>query len=107
MKKEEILEASKKENKKKDVYEIEIDSRAGQYAAISMLLLAFIFFTYEIASGKGSNPAFYSLITLFNTVVYGYKAIKLSNHRKLNAFTSITWGLLTIILLLEYFNVIF
>ena len=30
MKKEEILEASKRENKKKDVYEIEVDSKAGQ-----------------------------------------------------------------------------
>ena len=107
MKKEEILEASKKENKKKDVYEIQIDAKACEYAAVSMLILAFIFFTYEIASGKGSNPAFYSLITLFNTVIYGYKAIKLSKNRKLNIFTSITWGLLTILLFLEYFKVIF
>lgn len=107
MKKEEILEASKRENKKKDVYEIEVDSKAGQYAAISMLLLAFLFFTYEIVTGKGSNPAFYSLITTFNTVIYGYKAIKLSKNRKLNIFTSITWGLLTVILILEYFKVIF
>ena len=64
MKKEEILEASKRENKKKDIYEIEVESKGSNYAAIAMLLLALVFFSYEIFSGKGSNPAFYSIITI-------------------------------------------
>lgn len=106
MKKEEILEVSKKENKNKDIYAIQIESRGANYAGISMVLLAFVFFTYEIVSGKGSNPAFYSIITIYNAILFGYKAIKIKERRKLNTFTSVIWGLLTIILILDYFKVI-
>lgn len=106
MKKEEILEASRKENKKKDIYEIEVDAKACWIGAILMLILALVFYAYEIATGKGTNPAFYSIITIFNTGIYGYKAFKLKKNRKLNAFTAIIWGLLTLILLLSYFNVV-
>ena len=106
MKKEEILEASKKENKNKDMYAIQVESKGATYAGISMLILALIFYSYEIFTGKGSNPAFYSIITIYNAVLYGYKAMKIENRRKLNIFTSITWGLLTLTLILSYFKVI-
>ena len=106
MKKEEILEKSRKENRNKDVFEIEVDAKAGKLAACVMLIMAFIFYSYEILSGKGINPSFYSLITIFNCVLWGYKAIKVDNNRKLNSFISAIWGLLTVILLLEYFNVL-
>ena len=46
MEKEEILEASKKENKNKDVYEIQVESKGATYAGLSMLILALIFYTY-------------------------------------------------------------
>lgn len=106
MKKEEILAASRKENKMKDVYEYEIDAKACRIGAAVMLILALIFYSYEIVSGRGTNPAFYSLITAFNFAGFGYRAIKVEKHRKLNAFSSIIWGILTIFLILEYFNVI-
>ena len=106
MNKEEILEISKKENKNKDLYAIEVEAKACKVASVSMVLLAFIYFTYEIISGKGSNPAFYSLITIFNAILYGYKAIKIEKNRKLNMFTFIIWSLLTIMLILTYFKVI-
>ena len=106
MKKEEILEASKKENKNKDMYAIQVESKGATYAGISMLILALIFYSYEIFTGTGSNPAFYSIITIYNAVLYGYKAMKIENRRKLNIFTSITWGLLTLTLILSYFKVI-
>ena len=106
MKKEEILEKSKKENKNKDMYAIEVEAKGANYAGIAMLLLAFVYFIYEIFTGKGSNPAFYSIITIYNAILYGYKAIKIETHRKLNAFTSFVWGLLTLMLILSYFKVI-
>lgn len=106
MKKEEILEKSKKENKNKDMYAIEVEAKGANYAGIAMLLLAFVYFIYEIFTGKGSNPAFYSIITIYNAILYGYKAIKIGTHRKLNAFTSFVWGLLTLMLILSYFKVI-
>ena len=106
MKKEEILEKSRKENKKKDVYEIQVESKGATIAAVVMLLLAFIYYTYEILTAKGTNPALYSIITIYCTVIYGYKAVKIENHRALNAFTSIIWGILTILLILDYFKVL-
>ena len=42
MKKEEILEASKRENKKKDPYVLEVQSKAGNIACAVMLILTFI-----------------------------------------------------------------
>ena len=106
MKKEEILEASKKENKKKDIYAVEVEAKGANYAGICMLILAGIYFCYEILSGKGENVALYSIITIYNSVLYGYKAIKISERRKLSAATSIIWGILTITLILEYFKII-
>ena len=106
MKKEEILEISKKENKNKDMYAIEVDAKGANFAGITMLILVAVYYTYEIISGKGSNPALYSIITIYNTVLYGYKAIKVKDKRALNIFTSVIWGLLTVILILSYFKVL-
>lgn len=106
MKKEEILKANKEENKKKDVYEMEVDAKACRMASIAMFCLAFILLVYEMALDKGINPAFYSFLSIFNAVAYGYKAYKLEKDRKLNLFISISWGIMTIALLLVYFKVI-
>ena len=106
MKKEEILEASKKENKNKDIYCKEVESKGATCAGICMLLLASVYFCYEIFTGKGQNPAFYSLIAIYESVLYGYKAIKIEEKRKLSILTSVIWGLLTLLLVLEYFKVI-
>ena len=95
----------KKENKK-DIYELQVEAKGANYAGITMLLLAFVYYSFEIFSGRGSNPALYSIITIYNVIVFGYKAIKIKKYRKLNLFTSIVWGLLTIMLILNYFRVI-
>ena len=106
MKKEEILEASKKDNKKRDEYEIKVDNRGTTYAALAMLLLTSVYFIYEIVTGQGQNYSLYSILAIFNAFLYGYKAIHIEKNRKLNIFTSLIWGILTIALVLEYFKVI-
>ena len=106
MEKDKILENSRLENKGKDFYALEVEANACKIASVIMLILAFIYYSYEIISGKGSNPAFYSLITVFNSVMFGYKAIKLKERRKLSIITSIIWGLLTVMLVLQYFGVL-
>lgn len=106
MEKEKILESSRLENKGKDMYALEVEAKACKIASITMLLMAFVYYSYELFTGKGSNPAFYSLITVFNCVLYGYKAIKIEKNRKLSIFTSVVWGLLTIMLVLAYFGII-
>lgn len=106
MKKEEILEKSKKENKNRDIYATQVEAKAANIAGITMVILVAIYFTYEIFSGKGTNYALYSLIAIYDAVLYGYKAIKIKEHRGLNMFTAVIWGLLTVMLVLGYFNVL-
>lgn len=106
MKKEEILSANKEDNKKKDVYEMEVDAKGCRLASMVMFCLAFILLIYEMAVNDVINPAFYSFLAIFNAVAYGYKACKLEKDRKLNLFISISWGIVTIALLLVYFKVI-
>ena len=106
MKKEEILEASKRENKNRDMHAIEVEAKGATYAGITMLILAAIYYTYEIFTGKGSNPALYSIITIYNTILYGYKAIKMKERRVLHITTAVIWGILTAMLVLNYFKVI-
>ena len=62
MKKEEILEMSRKENKNKDVYEVEVETNACKIAAILMIILTTIDYYYEIFKEQGTNNALYSLI---------------------------------------------
>ena len=104
MKNEEILEKSKKENKNKDIYALEVETKAANIAGIAIIILTAVYFTYEILSGKGTNYALYSLIALYNAIIYGYRAMKISHYRKINIFTSVIWSLLTILLVFEYFK---
>ena len=106
MKKEEILSANKEDNKKKDVYEMEIDAKACRLASMAMFCLAFILLIYEIALDKGINPAFYAFLSIFNAIAYGYKAYKLEKDRAINLAVCIPWSLMTVALLLVYFKVI-
>ncbi|MBQ3296089.1 MAG: hypothetical protein IJH00_06390 [Erysipelotrichaceae bacterium] len=106
MEKEKILENSRLENRGKDFYALQVEANACKIASIVMVLLAFVYYSYEMFTGKGSNPAFYSLITIFNAVMFGYRAIKIEEKRGLSIFASVVWTILTAILILRYFGVI-
>ena len=104
MKKEEILEASRRENKNRDVYEAEVGIKATRIGALLAVILTTVYYCYEIISGKGENPALYSIITIFCSGSFAYKAMKVEKNRKLNIFTSTIWGILTIMLIINYFT---
>ena len=106
MKKEEILEKSKKENKNKDMYAIQVEAKGANIAGCVIIILAAIYYVYEILTAKGTNPALYSIITVYCAILYGYKAIKIETRRKLDIITSAIWSILSILLILEYFKVI-
>ena len=106
MKKEEILEMSRKENKNKDIVTLQESYKGATYAAIAMVLLAFIYFSYEMLQGKGTNYALYSLICMYNAVLNGWLALKVKESKVLRIINFAIWGLLTIMLVLEYFNLI-
>ena len=100
--KEDVI-SNKQNNKTKDKYELEVDYKAGTWAAVAMLILACVYYSYEIFTGKGSNPAFYSLIALYCSIFYGFRGIKIEKNRKLNIIISIIWGILSIMLIVAYF----
>ena len=104
MKKEEILEMSRKENKKKDVYESEVEKKGAVIAAVSMIILAGVYYCYEIISAKGQNYAMYSIISLYCAILFGYKGIKIEKKRGFNIFCSIVWALVTILTIVQYFR---
>ena len=104
MKKEEILEKSRQENKKKDVYAIEVEKDGCKYAAISMVILTVLYYIYEIFADKGQNYALYSIIAIYCCVFFGYRGIKLEKNRSLYIFTSIIWLFITIITISQYFR---
>ncbi len=106
MNKEEILNANRKENMKKDVYELSIEAKGYKIAAIVMFFQALAFLIYELAITDKINYAFYSFVTISNAVIYCYKGIKLEKNRRMNLFIAFGWGLVTILLFLKYFKVI-
>ena len=103
MKKEEILEKAKVENKNKDYASIAVSNKGAYLAGLVMILLCAVYFSYEILTGKGTNYALYSLLAIYNTVLYGYQAIKSKEKRGIHIFTAVIWGALTILLVISYF----
>lgn len=106
MKKEEILEKGKQDNKKQDPYELEVNSKASVLSTAAMLILALIYYFYESIKGDGFNPAIYSIISISNFFMFGYRALKIDKYRRINSVSSVIWGILTVCLILDYFKVI-
>ena len=106
MNREEILEKSIAENKKKDPYILEVQSKAGGLAAAAMLILAFFYLMVELKTTHKWNSSLYSIIAIYYTAFWGYRAYKIEKDRRKIAFSAIVWGLLTVLLILDYFKVI-
>ena len=102
MKKEEILEKARKENKQKDLVCIEIERKGGVLAAISILLLSTVYYVCGIFITGKTNYGWYSIIALYCTIIYGYKGINLKNKQYI--FIAIIWLLVTIITAYSYFE---
>ena len=102
MKKEEILEKSRKENKEKDFVAIEVENVAVKIAALAVLILSSIYYISGIVIAGIDNKGWYSIIALYCAIVFGYKGIKL--HNKMNLICGVIWLLVSIILIVSYMN---
>lgn len=80
MNKEEILEKSRKENKKQDVYEKEVIIKGNRYACIAAAVLATVFFVIQIFVGGGMNYGLYAVVFSMPMAGFWMKYIKL--HKK-------------------------
>jgi len=100
MKKEDILDKVKKENKQKDYVLIETENKAVKTAALSMLILSCIYFCLEIILDGKTNHGMYSLIAIYCAMFYGYKGIKTKN--KFEILCMMLWGLVSVLLIIYH-----
>lgn len=100
MEKEEILNASRNENQKKDLVEIEVENKAVKMAAIGLIILATVFYVAEIMLKGITNYGWYAIIALYCAIGFGYKAIKLK--KKISVVNAIIWSIVTIICVYSY-----
>lgn len=105
MEKEEILKASRNDNKNKDLADIERDNKASKFAAIAVLLLTFVYYSLEIFIKGETNRGWYSIIALYLTVFYGYKSLRTKN--TLFVFCAVIWAFITIVSIIVYVQSIF
>ena len=98
MKKEEVLQASREENKKKDLALIEAENKGVKIAAIAILILSTVYFVLGITIQGKTNYGWYSILALYCTIVYGYRGFKSQGKtRKIDIITSIVWLLVSIL----------
>lgn len=100
MKKEEVLEKARKENKNKDYVLIEAENKGSKIAGLAALILSSVYFTSDIFIRGNTNYGWYSLIAIYIAILYGYRGIK--SHKKLDIFLSIVWGISTVIMVYAY-----
>ena len=100
MEKEEILNASRSENQKKDLVEIEVENKAVKIAAMGLLILTTVFYVAEIMLKGVNNCGWYAMIALYCAIGFGYKAIKLK--KKICIVNAVIWSVVTIICVYSY-----
>lgn len=95
MNKEDILQASRKENQNKDFYELEVISRAQRIGGLIAISIAFLLMLVErVVYDSGTNYAYFLMILSACAGLWIYKAIKLK--RKHEIVFAVVWTLLSI-----------
>ncbi|MDD4772714.1 MAG: DUF6442 family protein [Eubacteriales bacterium] len=111
MKKEEILEKSRKENKNQDVFEKEVSRIGGNSAAVAAAILATVFFVIQIFVGGGTNYGLYAVVFSIPATGYIIKAIymKRKSHIRLAAiyiFVTLLFSIIHIRYLITASNIL-
>lgn len=85
MNKEEILAASRKENKNQDIYEKEIVIKGNYWACIASAVLATLFFVIQIFTGGGMNYGLYAVVFVMPAAGFWFKYAMLRKKHELFA----------------------
>ena len=85
-----------KDEKNKEISEMEIEKEAGEWAVLAMTALAVVFFCVQIATGGGMNYGLWSLIFAGNGATSWVKYIKL--HKKGTLSWAIGYTIVTLLL---------
>jgi hypothetical protein len=99
---EEILAKSRNENKDKDLYEKEIQVKAGNMGACAAAILATIFFSIQIVVGGGINLGLHAVFCSVPATGYIFKAVNMK--RKRDIIVSVIWIAVTLILSIAYIH---
>ena len=102
MKKEEILEKARKENKNKDYALIEAENKASKIAGIAILILSSVYFISGIVITGETNYGWYSILAVYCAILFGLRGIKA--HKKTDIFLSIIWAISSILMIYYYFK---
>lgn len=86
---EEILAKSRNENKDKDLYEKEVQVKAGNIGACTAAILATFFFVVQILVGGGMNYGLYAIV--FSVPATGYIVKSLNMKHKRDIVFAIIW----------------
>lgn len=100
MNKEEILEASKRENKRKDLYAIEVDSNGTKLAGIIGVVLTTVLCTLEIILKGTRNDGIFAIAAAFIAVTSLYRGSKIK--RVSSIVAGIIWTIFAIALCVPY-----
>ena len=101
MNKEEILAASRKENKQKDPAALAVYAKGNEIGMIVGVILAFAFYAFEIFMGRGQNYGFFALILAPVATGFIYRAFKLK--RKTDIISAIIYTLWAALCVVGYF----
>lgn len=94
MNKEEILAASRKENKDQDIAELELSQKAQRVAGITSVMTAFALLAAEFLI-KGEKAYGYLLIAFAsNMALWIYRAAR--QRKKTDIFLAVLWSAMTV-----------
>lgn len=78
---DEILSKSRKENKDKDLFKIEVQIQAGNIGSLTAIILATIFFVTQVLIGEGFDFGLYAIIVSISAAGFIFKAIRMKHKR--------------------------
>ena len=91
MNRDEILAKSRKENKAQDLYELEVEIKAGHVSALVALALATIFFVAQSVTGGGFNYGLFALVLSYAAARAIFRAVTL--RKKLDAVFGVIYSI--------------
>lgn len=84
MNKEEILQASRSENKNKDIFELEVISKGQRIGGLIGLIIAFALMVVErVILEDGTNYGYFLIILSAASGLFIYKAVKLKKKHEI------------------------
>ena len=97
MEKEKILEMSRKENKNKDLYALQINKLGESISLMAIIIFCTLLFVVNIFAGNGFKMELYAPVTIVNAVQYTIKYKMSDENKKTNKFAMICWIIVAVI----------